>query len=185
MPRLRKARAKIVALLVAVPALVVGAGASTASAAGNYYFLKSVNSANECLAVGAGNTNNGAGVIQWDCVAGAAEQYWSLNALPTKVVGGETYYHIVNLHSTAVRGTPMCLAVPGGTTAWNTQLMQWPCGDWNDHWWKLVPNPQRGGWGLKNLNGLCAGVGGSSHTSGAAVVQWECTAGAEQTWYQP
>ncbi|MFF1476656.1 RICIN domain-containing protein [Streptomyces sp. NPDC058301] len=182
--KLRKARAKIIALCVCIPALVLGAEASTASATGTYYFLKNANSS-KCLAVGAASANNGAGVIQWDCTYGATEQYWSLNQLPSKVVNGETYYHVVNSNSTAVRGTAMCLAVPGGTTAWNTQLMQWPCGDWNDHWWKLVPNPAYGGWELKNLNGLCAAVGAGSKVSGAPVIQWGCTAGPEQTWFQP
>ncbi|GGP83850.1 RICIN domain-containing protein [Streptomyces melanogenes] len=182
--KLRKARAKIIALCVCIPALVLGAEASTASATGTYYFLKNANSS-KCMAVGAASANNGAGVIQWDCTYGGTEQYWSFNQLPSKVVNGETYYHVVNSNSTAVRGTPMCLAVPGGTTAWNTQLMQWPCGDWNDHWWKLVRNPDQGGWMLENLNGLCAAVGASSKVSGAPVIQWDCTRGAEQTWFQP
>lgn len=179
--KLRKARAKTIALFLGVPALILGTGASTASAAGTYYFVKNANSANECMAVGAASTNNGAGVIQWDCVYAADEQWWSTDEFPGKVAADGIYYHFVNLNSTTKRGTPMCLAVPGGTRAWNTQLMQWPCGDWNDHWWKWVSTPD--GYALQNLNGLCAAVGGGSHVSGAPVVQWTCTGGAEQSWY--
>ncbi|MFH8385152.1 RICIN domain-containing protein [Kitasatospora sp. NPDC018058] len=182
MLKLRKTRAKIVALILGLPALVLGTGAATASAADGYSWVQNANSG-KCLAVGAASTNNGASVIQWDCVSGASEQYWSFMTLPSKIVNGIEYFHIINQHSTAANGTPMCLAVPGGTTAWNTQLMQWPCGDWNDHWWSLI-GTSTGGWELRNLNGLCAAVGAGSTVSGAPVIQWGCDAGPEQSWHR-
>ncbi|MFI6152706.1 RICIN domain-containing protein [Kitasatospora sp. NPDC051170] len=179
-----KTHARIIALCAGLPALVLGTGgvvnASTTDT--NYSVLYNFNTNNQCLAVGAGSIDNGAGVIQWNCTNGF-EQEWSFDRLPTKTFNGSTWYHVVNLKSTLQRGTPMCLAVPGGTSALNTQLMQWPCGDWNDHWWRKISTDYANTFALENLNGLCIGVGGNSHVPGAPVVQWSCDNGPEQSWY--
>ena len=168
---------KIVVMMFGLAGLVLGAGTMAASAAtparqansvqGGTYQLLNARSA-ECLAVGGGSRQQGATVIQWGC-DGQNKQQWVVDTSNTKVGGdGRTYYHIVNVNS------GMCLAVPGGSTAWNLQLIQWPCGSWNDHYWSLDNGTGTQGL-MRNYNSsLCMAVGGASLTQGAPVIQWGC-----------
>jgi hypothetical protein len=181
-----KLRTKLAAVFGAsVTTLAVFAGTANATTipggggGGNYFEIRNLNSG-QCLAVGAGSTANGAGVIQWTCTGGN-EQEWEFT--DHKVVNGKDWYHVKNLNS------GLCLAVPGGNTNPGYQLMQWPCGPWNDHYW-YFDGGYYDDWGeyiptygdIFNENNQCAAVGASSLTPGAPAVEWGCTGGNEQQW---
>lgn len=161
-----------------VIALTAFAGTAHATAipgggGSNVYQLSNGNSG-QCLAVGASSTANGAGVIQWPCTGGA-EQLWSFTDITS--INGSLWAHVRNLNS------GQCLAVPGGNLNIGYQLMQWPCGPWNDHYWQFDVDPTTGYAMLYNLNNQCAAIGASSLTAGAPAVEWTCTGGNEQLWH--
>ncbi|MFG2146330.1 RICIN domain-containing protein [Streptomyces sp. NPDC048696] len=91
-------------------------------------------------------------------------------------IAAATYIHIVN------NGSGQCLAVPGGSKAQGTGLIQWPCGTWNDHFWRF-DDTGGGTYHVVNYNsGECLAVEGGSHNNGAKAIQWPCGTWADHYW---
>lgn len=131
---------------------------------------------NQCLAVPGGSTDAGARLMQWYCNDAVADHYWNLVPAFTDHFG-RTFYHLVNLND------GQCLALPGGTTEAGTQVMQWPCGDYPDHYWTLQYIDTTSRFHLINYNsGQCLSIGGGSTDLGAPVTQWPCGTGDDQLW---
>jgi hypothetical protein len=72
----------------------------------------------------------------------------------------------------------LCVGVPGGSTAANTQLAQYPCdarlGTGDNQYWKLE---SLGGDFYQVVNGKsgrCIGVDGGSMANGARIAQYDC-----------
>lgn len=74
----------------------------------------------------------------------------------------------------------LCLAVPGGSTASGTQIIQEPCNGTAAQFWQVRPS----GSGFTIVNqatGQCLDSQ-ISKTAGGAVIQWACNGTAQQTW---
>ncbi|MEV6013634.1 RICIN domain-containing protein [Streptomyces sp. NPDC051976] len=177
-----KTHAKAIALCAGIPALIRSAGGVANASTINYSVLYNFNTDNQCLAVASGSINNGTGVIQWDFTNGT-EQLWSFDYLATKTFNGSTWYHLVNYNSSGKRGTPMCLAVPGGTSALNTQLSPAATG-----------TTTGGGRSRPQRQHLRAGErqrhvhrsrGQQPCPRRPRGVQWSCDNGPERSWYLP
>ena len=132
------------------------------------------------------STAPGTAADQWSAT-GCACQRWNLTetALPPLGTG---QYVLVNKNS------GQYLEIPRASTAAGTQADQWPdsvcgCQLWTFH------AAAGGAWTLQNVNsgldldiandansGLVAGVGGSSATPGAGVIQWTNVDVNDQLW---
>ncbi|MDX3569048.1 RICIN domain-containing protein [Streptomyces sp. ID05-47C] len=78
-----------------------------------------------------------------------------------------------------------CLAVPGGSTAAGTGLIQWPCGTWADHFWTAEPWSINGAVYYRFVNansGQCLALPGGSTKDGAQVIQWPCGTWGDHFW---
>ncbi|MFD9733803.1 RICIN domain-containing protein [Umezawaea sp. NPDC059074] len=87
--------------------------------------------------------------------------------------------HIVNDNS------GKCLAVPGGSTAAGTGLIQWTCGSFRDHQWGLEAWNVDGvrHYRVINLNSTqCLAVPGNSGEAGIQVIQWPCGTFPDHFW---
>ncbi|MEU9128401.1 RICIN domain-containing protein [Kitasatospora sp. NPDC048540] len=174
------------AAVAGAAALVLAAGIPSAGAASGSprFMLKSFINDNKCMAIGAGSTAGGAGVIQWDCYGGGEQQWYAVgpwypdnNRVP--------YYQIVNFNS------GKCLADPGTSPYNGVQLIQYGCDGGPEQFWYLDADLVMGTavqliryhsgprWNV----GQCAADGASSTANGAPIVQWTCTGGSEQRWY--
>jgi hypothetical protein len=77
----------------------------------------------------------------------------------------------------------MCIDVPGSSTGWGVQLVQWGCTNNSNQSWRL--EAQNGGYRVvSNYNNLCWDVPYSSISWGAALTQYPCTGGWNQTFYK-
>jgi hypothetical protein len=128
----------------------------------------------QCLAVPGGSTANGTGLIQWPC-GSWNDHYWSayyqFNAY------NFNWYHVVNYNS------GQCLAVPGASTANGTQVIQWPCGNYADHYWAFGTD-STGKMHIINYNsGQCLAIPGASTANGAHVIQWPCGTWPDHYWH--
>lgn len=140
---------------------------------GVYDHITNYNS-NQCLAVPGGSTAQGTGLIQWPC-GNWRDHYWSVQYQFTS--SGFYWYHVVNLNS------GQCLAVPGGSTAQGTQVIQWPCGQWADHYWAFATD-KAGVTHIANGNsGQCLAIPGGSTAQGTKVIQWPCGQWNDHYWY--
>lgn len=164
-------------LSAAFAALSFGTSADPAAAIAGppmYSWLKLINyNSGQCLAVGGASTAGGAGIIQWTCVVGAAEQKWEF--LPSQWAD---WYQIVNLNS------GKCLAISSSQAhQQGAQAIQYGCDNLYDQAWWFSENTLTGRFTLQNMmSGMVIAVGGSSLTPGAPVVQWTSTGGNEQKW---
>ncbi len=83
-------------------------------------------------------------------------------------------------------GTSMCLEMPGSSTSWGTQLIQWGCNGTINQSWSVEPSGS--GWGgyriRSNYNNLCVDIRDYSYANGAAIQQWPCTADWNQSFYK-
>ncbi|MGW7462062.1 RICIN domain-containing protein [Streptomyces sp. NPDC054797] len=176
-------RFRTAGMLSAATALLLGlTGATSANASPGrppaadradvqFDWLRNVNSG-QCLAVPGGSMDPGTGLIQWPC-GGWMDHKWHLKAAFT--ADGLQYFQIMNGNS------GQCMALPGGSTEAGTQVIQWPCGDWKDHYWGAEFTNQ--GVRLKNWNsGQCLSVPGGSGTAGEKVIQWPCGGWLDQSW---
>ncbi|MEW2136279.1 RICIN domain-containing protein [Streptomyces sp. NPDC005409] len=176
-------RVRTAHMLSAATALLLGlTGATSANASPGrlpaadradlqFDWLRNVNSG-QCLAVPGGSMDPGTGLIQWPC-SGWMDHKWHLKAAFT--AGGIQYFQIMNANS------GQCVALPGGSTEAGTQVIQWPCGDWKDHYWGAEFTNQ--GVRLKNWNsGQCLSIPGGSGTEGERVIQWPCGGWLDQSW---
>ncbi|GAA3038598.1 hypothetical protein GCM10020229_57310 [Kitasatospora albolonga] len=132
------------------------------------------NNSNQCLAVPGGSTADGTGLIQWPCGTWN-DHYWTANYKFTE--SGYYWYQVVNYNS------GKCLAVPGASTTAGTQVIQWPCGTWRDHYWAfLVDSSNR--LHIVNYNSRqCLAIPGASTDKGAQVIQWPCGTWADHYWH--
>ncbi|MGC0334698.1 hypothetical protein RKD23_007688 [Streptomyces sp. SAI-170] len=142
------------------------------AAAATYTHVINVNS-NQCLSVPGGSTTAGTGLAQWPC-GSWNDHYWSFQYAFSS--GGVNYYRLENLNS------HQCLAVPGGSTTAGTQVIQWPCGTWRDHYWG-VRNTSAGSQLVNYNSGQCLAVAGGSTAAGAKVIQWPCGTWRDHYWY--
>lgn len=150
-------------------------GDKTVEVLGTYTWANSVSG--KCLAVSGGVMANGTPVIQWPC-NGNPDQSWEVNDISQ----GNTDYQLFR----SGKNRAFCLAVPGSSTAPNTQLIIWNCnGNPDQYWDPIYVSTSRGGrWVMENFaTEQVAAVAGSSTADGARVVQWPYTANWDQYWY--
>ncbi|MER5638780.1 RICIN domain-containing protein [Kitasatospora sp. NPDC002227] len=180
----RWARAAVAVATVAVSALTATGTAAAQSPAharvrpnigwdGVYDHIVNNNSG-LCLALPGASTAYGAGVIQWPC-GSWTDHYWTTDYQFTE--SGYYWYHVVN------RNSGQCLALPGASTQAGAQLVQWPCGQWKDHYWafELDTNGQVH---IVNYNSRqCLALPGASTQPGAPVIQWPCGTWADHYWH--
>ncbi|GAA4899445.1 RICIN domain-containing protein [Streptomyces coeruleoprunus] len=157
-------------------AVLLLAGTTAANAApadeeATYVHIVNRNSG-QCLAVPGGSTQQGTGLIQWGC-GSWNDHYWTFRYAFSS--GGLNYYQLENLNS------HQCLAVPGASTQQGTQVIQWPCGTWKDHYWGVRPTSN--GAQLVNWNSRqCLAIEGGSLTAGAKAIQWPCGTWRDHYW---
>ncbi|MFH8383864.1 RICIN domain-containing protein [Kitasatospora sp. NPDC018058] len=104
------------------------------------------------------------------------------NGLATQSIGfNGAYDHIINDNGN------QCLAVPGGSTAQGTGLIQWPCGTWNDHYWtanwQFSANDFNWYHVVDYNSGQCLAVPGAGTSAGAHVIQWPCGTWPDHYWH--
>lgn len=83
------------------------------------------------------------------------------------------------------RGTDKCLAIPGGSTQGGIGLIQWKCGDWEDHQWKLEEAFTSDVMYYRVVNkktNMCLAVPGGSTEDGVQVIQWPCGDWLDHYW---
>ncbi|MEV6776957.1 RICIN domain-containing protein [Streptomyces syringium] len=177
-----KSHYRLPGILAAAAAMLVTSGIADASAAAPdskpgpsgataYGWVRNANSAH-CLAVPGGSTENGIGLIQWGC-GNWRDHYWQFEYAFNS--GGRSYYRLRNLNS------GQCLAVPGASTDPGTQVIQWPCGTWKDHYWGIEYTNR--GTRLVNWNsGQCLAIPGASRVQGEKAIQWPCGTWADHYW---
>ncbi|MER6332644.1 RICIN domain-containing protein [Streptomyces sp. NPDC001034] len=146
-------------------------GGVTTKGEPQYKWIKSAWSG-QCVALPGGTMDAGAQVIQWPCGA-FNDHFWILKYAFTQ--GSTSYYQAVNLNS------GQCLGVQGGSTDAGAPVIQWPCGDYHDHYWGLVPDKY--GSRLKNLNSQqCLTIPGGTGDQGVGLIQWPCGDQIDQVW---
>ncbi|GAA0445057.1 RICIN domain-containing protein [Streptomyces stramineus] len=177
-----KSHYRLPGILAAAAAMLLTSGITSASASAPdskpgpsgtqaYGWVRNANSAH-CLAVPGGSTENGAGLIQWGC-GSWKDHYWQFEHAFNS--GGRGYYRVRNLNS------GQCLAVPGASKTEGTQVIQWPCGTWADHYWGI--DYTSGGKRLVNWNsGQCLAIPGASRAQGEKAIQWPCGTWADHYW---
>ncbi|WP_190108631.1 RICIN domain-containing protein [Streptomyces cinnamoneus] len=182
-----KSHFRLPGILAATAALLLTSGVTAASAstpqdtakperrtqngADSYGWVRNANSAH-CLAVPGASTDNGKGLIQWGCGTWR-DHYWQFEYAFSS--GGMSYYRVRNYNS------GQCLAVPGASTTAGTQVIQWPCGTWPDHYWGIEYTNK--GKRLVNWNSRqCLAVPGASTAQGEKVIQWPCGTWADHYW---
>jgi Ricin-type beta-trefoil lectin domain-like len=169
------------ALIAALAAAVIG----PASAQANAYNLEFKNlGTGLCMSVAYNDSPDwGYPVVQATCWGGV-NQHWDFTR--SWLDGrGVRWGHIVN------RETGLCLAVRGGSHTSGVGLMEWPCGNWADHWWRIQPAMYAGSipaYHLVNMiakpsGPLCAAIPGGTHAAGASVIQWPCGTWADHYWF--
>ncbi|GMA77770.1 hypothetical protein GCM10025880_41870 [Methylorubrum aminovorans] len=122
-----------------------------------------------CLAVPAGNGNDGAPVTQQACT-GTAEQLWRVRA----TAGGSA---LVN----AATGKCLDMSLARPPAGPGTQVFQWAChGGTNQAW---TTRAQGGGNAYVSVAAnLCLDVLGATPQAGAGTVVWACHGGGNQTF---
>ncbi|QJT06700.1 hypothetical protein G9272_07385 [Streptomyces asoensis] len=167
----------MVAFVLAVPILVVGASAGPAQAAtpgaGGTYTL-AVTKSGMCLDVVGMSTANKALVQQWNCVGSQTNQQW------TVIDRGSSTYELMSV------GSGKCLDVPDSSTAGGVQLQQYTCVGSSNQLWRFSPS----GTGTYQIvsvsSGLCVSDLNASTTAGNPVIQETCTANTNKQWlFQP
>jgi hypothetical protein len=177
-------RTRTIAVAATLAALLLGYGTMPASAAegstapristnGSWGHVVNFNSG-QCLGVPGGSTVNGEGLIQWPCGTWR-DHYWRAEYGFTTSAGN--WYHIINYNS------GQCLAVPGASTIAGTQVIQWPCGTWHDHYWRFEYEPNGSARIINYNSGQCLAVPGASTTAGEKVIQWPCGPWADHFWW--
>ncbi|MFF4160664.1 RICIN domain-containing protein [Streptomyces sp. NPDC001678] len=182
-----KSHFRLPGILAAAAALLLTSGVTTASAttqqdtgkserraqkgAEIYSWVRNANSG-QCLAVPGGSTENGKGLIQWGCGTWN-DHYWYFERAFSS--GDLVYYRVRNLNS------GQCLAVPGASTTAGTQVIQWPCSTWPDHYWGIEYTSR--GARLVNWNSKqCLAIPGASTAQGEKVIQWPCGTWPDHYW---
>lgn len=117
----------------------------------------------------------GTKLVQQGCDPDHPEQIWSFEG-PYFLDGSGDYYRLHN----ALSG--MCMAVDSSTTTPGPYVIQWPCGTWRDHYWRVL-NVGGGLYRIINYNSqLCLAIDASSHETNARVIQWPCGSWPDHFW---
>ncbi len=131
-------------------------------------------SANLCLGVAGASNSDGAGIIQWNCLAGHTDQQWTFSLAHQ----GQNTFNLVDVQSSKI------IAVAGGSIVRGAQIIQWPNTGTLDQIWQLIPF--NNGYQIKNFqSGYCLGVNSASTAPGAGLIQWTCDGSANQTFTFP
>lgn len=142
--------------------VIYGASVQEREFAGRTLRLVNVNSG-ACLDVANGAIENETDVIQWNCNAGAAQD-WQFTDV------GDGYYTLTNPKS------GRCLDVDGtdgSGTADGRNVWQYDCNGGDGQKWK--PEKKAGGYWLKSKRSdKCLALSDSSAAPGASAVQWTC-----------
>ncbi|WP_433299272.1 ricin-type beta-trefoil lectin domain protein [Actinoplanes sp. CA-030573] len=142
---------------VAVVATMGILGITNASAASAGALVSSLNG--KCLDLTNGSTTNGNQPQLWSCVAGSANQTWTL----------------ADNGSVQVKGK--CLDVAGNSSADGAVVHVWDCFDTvATQKWSLS------GGSLINSNGKCLDVKDKNTADGAKLQLWTCTGTSNQKW---
>ncbi|GAA2885698.1 chitinase [Actinoplanes cyaneus] len=150
-------------LAVTTSALVVATlgvlGITSASAASAGTLTSSLNG--KCLDVTDGSTTNGNLPQLWDCVAGSANQTWTL------------------ADNGSVQGRGKCLDVANNATTDGAAVHLWDCYDTvASQKWTL----SAAGALVNTASGKCLDVKDKSTANGAKLQLWSCTGTANQKW---
>ncbi|MDI1463709.1 RICIN domain-containing protein [Catellatospora sp. KI3] len=177
-PRSRTATRLIsaVAVLVAVPAVVVGVNmlpsqAATTPLPGGVYTVVA-GASGKCLEVAGAATASGTKLTQAACAAGATYQQW-------RVTAAGSAYNLVNVNS------GMCVDVPSAATTSGTQLQQWGCGSAqaNQSWTFTASAAASGKYRVTSVSsGLCVSDKDGSTAGGNPIVQETCSDIARMQW---
>ncbi|MEV6824960.1 RICIN domain-containing protein [Amycolatopsis sp. NPDC051102] len=89
---------------------------------GGWYWIRNAHS-NLCLAIESGS--RGEQLVQLPCTA-IQWRLWRFEIAP------DGRFQLIN------QFTGMCIGVAGGSEVDNAAVIQWPCGDWADHFWGYV-----------------------------------------------
>lgn len=141
---------------------------TAAGAQGTYYEIVARHSG-KCLEVYAGSTDNGAGMVQWDCWGGANQQ-WHL------VGTGDGFLRIIP------RPSGKALDVAGGSYDNGAGIIQWDYFSGANQQWQLID--VGGGYYriVARHSGKALDVAGGSYDNGAGIIQWDYVGGANQQW---
>jgi hypothetical protein len=150
-------------LAIATSAAVIGTlgvlGISSAFAASAGTIVSSLDS--KCLDVTGGSTANGNQPQLWDCVAGSANQQWTL------------------ADNGSVQGLGKCLDVANNSTADGAVVHLWDCFDTvASQKWSL----SAAGDLVNTASGKCLDVKDKSTANGAKLQLWTCTGTSNQKW---
>ncbi|HEU5111103.1 MAG TPA: RICIN domain-containing protein [Micromonosporaceae bacterium] len=175
----RRYGAPALAVLLVLPALVVGGPAAAAAPAVGVHILAA--HSNKCVNVQGAVTTNSAAVIQYTCSTRTNDD-WRAVAM------GDGTYQLVVTHS------GKCLNVKGGVTTNNAAIIQYTCtaagaATKNDRWRpRPVPGTQRFQL-VAEHSGKCLNVDHAKTTDSAAILQYTCTtpggAYLNDQWYAP
>jgi glucosylceramidase len=118
----------------------------------------------KCLDVTDGSTANGNQPQLWDCVAGSANQRWTVGADGT------------------ITGLGKCLDVANNSTADGAIVHLWDCiGTVATQKWTVTT----AGDIVNNASGKCLDVKDRNTANGAKLQLWTCTGGSNQKWTAP
>ncbi|MFI6395519.1 RICIN domain-containing protein [Nonomuraea sp. NPDC050540] len=163
----------VAAMLVALPQ----AGSASARSTDPHWgpALYQNKHSGRCLGVQGPSQSDGALILQWGCNTWDpnSDHRWFLEPVP----GSPGFFIIFNGRS------GKCLAVPGGTHAPNTQLIQWPCdARIRDHRWRFQQYAD-GRYQIINYHtGQCVAVRDAKLGDGAEVIQWPCGDHPDHFW---
>jgi|HubBroStandDraft_4_1064222.scaffolds.fasta_scaffold51725_4 hypothetical protein len=93
------------------------------------------------------------------------------HALSVPTDANSSYIQIINNNS------GKCLDMTGGSDKDLTPAQQWGCNGKHQQYWKLIQDPNIGGFWVElknNLTQKCISILDNSNHPGAAVVQWGC-----------
>ncbi len=160
------ARWSVVVTAAASAGLIASVQAPAASAATFTAELVARNS-QKCVSVDGASSQNGAAMVQWDCVNGS-NQKWKLTATSAG------YYTV------SAENSGKCMSVDGASVQNGARVIQWDCVNGTNQEWKLVQKDS-GYFSIESRNGgKCLSVAGASTQNGAALVQWDCVEGTNQ-----
>ncbi|WP_051415478.1 RICIN domain-containing protein [Nocardiopsis sp. CNT312] len=121
-----------------------------------------------CAGVGGSSLEEGAGVIQWECLE-IDDQAWHLNHV------NNGFYHLENINS----GQCLTVATPAGD---GSRVVQMPCGKHRHQGWRL---DKQGGMDLRFVNyepKMTLAVADSSTRLGAPLILSETDARVSEVW---
>jgi hypothetical protein len=148
----------ITGMAMAASAIVMTAGASSASA-DSYWAFRNQNSG-RCLEVENSSRSNGAQVQQWDCNGQAGSRWYTRDA-------GGGYSYIVNMNS------GKCLEVENSSRSNGARAQQWDCNGQAGTKWKVTYAKMFGATLITSISGKSLEIENSSRSNGARAQQWD------------